>query len=629
MGNCASQPTATVSDEDFVNEKSTAATHDYIASKMSAEGLTDTTSMSSCEKKEDFLRDPLDGKGNDGLLDLSFDDNPFMAEVEKELQDDKEDLKSAIEPPIHLVLAAADKAEEKKPDIVLPEAGEASKADSTSQARDGDFKSSEASQKESELVCENTTKQESEDMAKEAAFDKAADDHTNEDATSDSAIPTAQETVESEKNEKIEASQDDKKDDEEEPPKTEKEDPEETTNTNTEQKTEDKETDAKKSLKDLEKEEIAPSETAKENDEAKDTVPEEVATKEEESVEAATEVPSDMDNDKELSKECEKSRDESKTSNEPDQSNDEKDDAELNSMDQKDDDKEPESEGQKNDKDNELDGNDQKNDKEMKMDESNKPNDENDENAINDATLQEVEMKEKSIATPKPEHALEEKPEDTSEKTAAKALNDSNDDKAISKQATESSDSESEASTDDSDSAESSSDEDSEEERATENTEKPYASAVTGPKEPSAIEKEAMVYKVATGKKAIEARGPGARRAKEDSSSGSDSSSSSDSSDSDDEPQIYLFTSFTSGDRRVMGDTHRLHTMLKANDIDFTVVDLATNERAKRLWRLRGKDRRLPAVVREDEIVGGYNEMEEANESGFLREVVLEDEIMS
>lgn len=120
------------------------------------------------------------------------------------------------------------------------------------------------------------------------------------------------------------------------------------------------------------------------------------------------------------------------------------------------------------------------------------------------------------------------------------------------------------------------------------------------------------------------------KKAGSDSSSEGESSDENDSSsDSDDDtPNIYLYTSLASGDFHVTTDTHRLAHILKAHAIEFKMVDLGTNERAKKIWRWRGKGRRLPAVIREDEVVGNLAQIQEAVENNELREVVLEDEIM-
>jgi hypothetical protein len=72
----------------------------------------------------------------------------------------------------------------------------------------------------------------------------------------------------------------------------------------------------------------------------------------------------------------------------------------------------------------------------------------------------------------------------------------------------------------------------------------------------------------------------------------------------------------------------RIETILKAQKIAYEIVDLATDERAKKVWRWHGKGRQLPGVVRVTEegetVIGGLKELEEANEYGELALLVLE-----
>lgn len=68
--------------------------------------------------------------------------------------------------------------------------------------------------------------------------------------------------------------------------------------------------------------------------------------------------------------------------------------------------------------------------------------------------------------------------------------------------------------------------------------------------------------------------------------------------------QVYLYTSLAGAGIHIIPDTNRLQGILKAYKIDFELVDLGTNERAKRIWRYRGQGRKLPAVVRDDEVKG-------------------------
>jgi hypothetical protein len=66
---------------------------------------------------------------------------------------------------------------------------------------------------------------------------------------------------------------------------------------------------------------------------------------------------------------------------------------------------------------------------------------------------------------------------------------------------------------------------------------------------------------------------------------------------------------------------------LKAHRIAYEIIDLATDERAKKVWRWHGKGRKLPGIVRVSEdgetVIGGLEELEEANEYGELKELVM------
>jgi hypothetical protein len=62
--------------------------------------------------------------------------------------------------------------------------------------------------------------------------------------------------------------------------------------------------------------------------------------------------------------------------------------------------------------------------------------------------------------------------------------------------------------------------------------------------------------------------------------------------------------------------------------VSYVIIDLATDEKAKRVWRWKGNGRKLPGVVRitEDDqiVVGNVAELEEANEYGELKQLVFE-----
>jgi len=83
---------------------------------------------------------------------------------------------------------------------------------------------------------------------------------------------------------------------------------------------------------------------------------------------------------------------------------------------------------------------------------------------------------------------------------------------------------------------------------------------------------------------------------------------------------LFVFTSLTAGSSHVITATSRLETILKANRIPFRAIDTATNEKARRIWGRRAGKRKLPGLVREGWILADYEEVEEWNEYGELKE---------
>ncbi|KAJ8100396.1 hypothetical protein POJ06DRAFT_222513 [Lipomyces tetrasporus] len=95
----------------------------------------------------------------------------------------------------------------------------------------------------------------------------------------------------------------------------------------------------------------------------------------------------------------------------------------------------------------------------------------------------------------------------------------------------------------------------------------------------------------------------------------------------DEDSKVYIYTSFTGGGmfgRNIMTATNRLQLILKSNGIAFELVDLATNERAKKLWARSSRGKKLPGVVKGKDIVGNYEEIEDANEFGELQQLIAE-----
>jgi hypothetical protein len=67
---------------------------------------------------------------------------------------------------------------------------------------------------------------------------------------------------------------------------------------------------------------------------------------------------------------------------------------------------------------------------------------------------------------------------------------------------------------------------------------------------------------------------------------------------------LYLYTSLTAGSSHIITATSRLETILKANRIPFRAVDVATDEKARRIWGRRAGKRKLPGLVKDEMVVG-------------------------
>ncbi|KAK9364802.1 hypothetical protein V1509DRAFT_572298 [Lipomyces kononenkoae] len=100
-----------------------------------------------------------------------------------------------------------------------------------------------------------------------------------------------------------------------------------------------------------------------------------------------------------------------------------------------------------------------------------------------------------------------------------------------------------------------------------------------------------------------------------------------ESNDDDTKSPIFIFTSFSGGGtfgRNITTATNRLELILKANNISYELVDLATNEQAKKLWARSSRGKKLPGVVKGKDIVGNYEDIEEANEFGEVQQLIAE-----
>ncbi|MDI1491293.1 MAG: hypothetical protein OHK93_002502 [Ramalina farinacea] len=86
------------------------------------------------------------------------------------------------------------------------------------------------------------------------------------------------------------------------------------------------------------------------------------------------------------------------------------------------------------------------------------------------------------------------------------------------------------------------------------------------------------------------------------------------------DPQLYLYTSLTSGSSQIVTATSRLQTILNANKIPFQALDVATDEKARMLWGRRAGKRKMPGLVRMGMILGDLEQVEEWNEYGEIKE---------
>ena len=84
---------------------------------------------------------------------------------------------------------------------------------------------------------------------------------------------------------------------------------------------------------------------------------------------------------------------------------------------------------------------------------------------------------------------------------------------------------------------------------------------------------------------------------------------------------IYIFTSLAGG-AQIIPRTNRLATILQANGVKFEYRDLGTDEEAKKIWRRQANGKTLPGVVRGDDYVGNWQEIDEANEEYQVKDLL-------
>ena len=86
---------------------------------------------------------------------------------------------------------------------------------------------------------------------------------------------------------------------------------------------------------------------------------------------------------------------------------------------------------------------------------------------------------------------------------------------------------------------------------------------------------------------------------------------------------VYIFTSLAGG-MQVILRSNNLAAILQGNGIKFEYRDLGTDEEAKKIWKRQANGKTLPGVVRGDDYIGNWQEIEDANEEYRLRELLYE-----
>ncbi|RPB27648.1 hypothetical protein L211DRAFT_846403 [Terfezia boudieri ATCC MYA-4762] len=89
-----------------------------------------------------------------------------------------------------------------------------------------------------------------------------------------------------------------------------------------------------------------------------------------------------------------------------------------------------------------------------------------------------------------------------------------------------------------------------------------------------------------------------------------------------DSETYFLLTSLTSGQSAIITATSRLELLLITMKVPFVAVDVATDEKARLLWKRRGNGKRLPVVVHDGVVLGNFEDMEQANEWGELKQTL-------
>ena len=85
---------------------------------------------------------------------------------------------------------------------------------------------------------------------------------------------------------------------------------------------------------------------------------------------------------------------------------------------------------------------------------------------------------------------------------------------------------------------------------------------------------------------------------------------------------IYIYTSLAGGGFHMVPRTNRLSTILTANRISFTYRDLGTDQEARTVWKTHAKGKQLPGLVRGTDVIGNWQDVEDANEEYSLENLL-------
>lgn len=88
---------------------------------------------------------------------------------------------------------------------------------------------------------------------------------------------------------------------------------------------------------------------------------------------------------------------------------------------------------------------------------------------------------------------------------------------------------------------------------------------------------------------------------------------------------VYIYTSLAGGGYHMPSRTNRLAQILTVNKVEFSYRDLGTDTEARNVWKRYSRGKSLPGVVRgKDDIIGNWEEIDEANEEYKVRELIYE-----